>query len=130
MTSILEMFYLCLISWKSIWIYLKSQIELWNLKFWFRSEKVFSRLKIHFKHFFQSCINFQRGYGQKGRWAYLVAFFAKFIEILPELVNMATVYSAVVLGQIWPRHSNPWSKEAYAENFNKFGQKTKQNATK
>ena len=27
------------ISWKSVWIYLKSQIEFWNLKIWFKSEK-------------------------------------------------------------------------------------------
>ena len=27
------------ISWKSIWIYLKSQIEFWNFIIWFKSEK-------------------------------------------------------------------------------------------
>ena len=38
------------ISWKSIWIYLKSQIEFWNLKIWFESFKVLSRQKIYFKY--------------------------------------------------------------------------------
>ena len=37
------------ISWKSIWIYLKSQIQFQNLKIWFKSEKSLSCLKIYFK---------------------------------------------------------------------------------
>ena len=37
------------ISWKSIWIYLKSQIEFWSLKIESKSEKVLSPLKIYFK---------------------------------------------------------------------------------
>ena len=38
------------ISWKSIWIYLKSQIKFWNLKIWLKSEIFLSCLKINFKH--------------------------------------------------------------------------------
>ena len=37
-----------IISWKSIWICLKSQIEFWNLKIQFQSEKVLSCLKTLF----------------------------------------------------------------------------------
>ena len=37
-------------SWKSIWIYLKSQIEFWNLKIEFKSENFLSLLKFYFKH--------------------------------------------------------------------------------
>ena len=33
------------ISWKSTWIYLKSQIEFWNLKIQFKSEKFYSGWK-------------------------------------------------------------------------------------
>ena len=44
------------ISWKSIWIYLKSQMEFWNLKIEFKSEKVLSLLKIHFKYGLSMCM--------------------------------------------------------------------------
>ena len=36
-------------SWKSVWVYLKSQIKFWNLKVYLKSKKVLSRLKIYFK---------------------------------------------------------------------------------
>ena len=36
-------------SWKSVWIYLKSRIEFWNLKTWLASEKVLSHLKFYIK---------------------------------------------------------------------------------
>ena len=38
------------ISWKSIWIYLKSQIEFWNLKVWLKTEIFLYHVKIYFKH--------------------------------------------------------------------------------
>ena len=37
-------------SWKSIWIYLKSQIKFWNLKIQSKLEILLSCLKIHFRH--------------------------------------------------------------------------------
>ena len=36
-------------SWKSVWIYLKSQNKFWNLKIWFKSENKLFCLKIYFK---------------------------------------------------------------------------------
>ena len=36
-------------SWKSVWIYLKSQNKFWNVKIWFKSENKLFCLKIYFK---------------------------------------------------------------------------------
>ena len=38
------------ICWKSVWVYLKTQIEFWTLNMWYKFERLFSRLEIYLKH--------------------------------------------------------------------------------